>query len=45
MADVLYHALVLLNLRGVKVEEVLDVLRMRFSQSGIEEKRSRKPQS
>lgn len=44
MADVLYHAMVLLNLRGVEVEEVLQVLRTRFSQSGIEEKKSRKSQ-
>ncbi|GER27085.1 histidine biosynthesis bifunctional protein [Striga asiatica] len=42
MADVLYHAMVLLNLKGVKVEDVLQVLRLRFSQSGIQEKSSRK---
>lgn len=42
MADVLYHAMVLLSLRGVKIEEVLQVLRNRFSQSGIEEKKSRR---
>ncbi|KAK1377309.1 PRA-CH domain-containing protein [Heracleum sosnowskyi] len=42
MADVLYHAMVLLSIREVKVEEVLTVLRQRFSRSGIEEKRSRK---
>lgn len=41
MADVLYHAMVLLALKDVKMEEVLQVLRQRFSQSGIEEKRSR----
>lgn len=41
MADVLYHAMVLLALKDVKVEDVLQVLRQRFSQSGIEEKRSR----
>ncbi|KAL7177503.1 hypothetical protein ACSBR2_030791 [Camellia fascicularis] len=44
MADVLYHAMVLLALRGVKMEEVLQVLRRRFSQSGIEEKKSRRLQ-
>lgn len=44
MADVLYHAMVLLALREVKLEEVLQVLRHRFSQSGIEEKGSRKAQ-
>ncbi|KAL8096356.1 histidine biosynthesis bifunctional protein hisIE, chloroplastic-like isoform X2 [Apium graveolens] len=42
MADVLYHAMVLLSVRGVTMEEVLTVLRKRFSRSGIEEKRSRK---
>nr|GMC52039.1 histidine biosynthesis bifunctional protein hisIE, chloroplastic [Ipomoea batatas] len=41
-ADLLYHAMVLLANRGVKVEEVLQILRHRFSLSGIEEKRSRK---
>ncbi|KAJ7982226.1 Histidine biosynthesis bifunctional protein hisIE chloroplastic [Quillaja saponaria] len=44
MADVLYHAMVLLALKGVKMEDVLQVLRQRFSQSGIEEKRSRRSQ-
>ncbi|KAK7336185.1 hypothetical protein VNO77_16718 [Canavalia gladiata] len=41
MADVLYHAMVLLAQKDVKIEDVLQVLRQRFSQSGIEEKRSR----
>ncbi|XP_054806081.1 histidine biosynthesis bifunctional protein hisIE, chloroplastic [Prosopis cineraria] len=41
MADVIYHAMVLLANKEVKVEDVLEVLRRRFSQSGIEEKRSR----
>jgi len=41
MADVLYHAMVLLAQKDVKIEDVLQVLRLRFSQSGIEEKRSR----
>ncbi|KAK3205385.1 hypothetical protein Dsin_019431 [Dipteronia sinensis] len=45
MADVLYHAIVLLTLKNVKAEEVLEVLRQRFSKSGIEEKRSRKLQN
>ncbi|RYR15820.1 hypothetical protein Ahy_B04g072766 isoform L [Arachis hypogaea] len=40
MADVLYHAMVLLTVKDVKVD-VLQVLRQRFSQSGIEEKKSR----
>ncbi|KAK4427133.1 Histidine biosynthesis bifunctional protein hisIE, chloroplastic [Sesamum alatum] len=42
MADVLYHAMVLLARKGVKVEDVLQVLRLRFTQSGIEEKSRRK---
>ncbi|KAB2064936.1 hypothetical protein ERO13_A09G051200v2 [Gossypium hirsutum] len=41
MADVIYHAMVLLRLKDVKIENVLEVLRRRFSQSGIEEKQSR----
>ncbi|CAL4976834.1 unnamed protein product [Urochloa decumbens] len=41
MADLLYHAMVLLRVKGVKMEEVLEILRKRFSQSGIEEKASR----
>ncbi|KAM7259938.1 hypothetical protein ACFE04_015679 [Oxalis oulophora] len=41
MADVLYHAMVLLARRDVKTEEVLEVLRQRFFKSGIEEKQSR----
>ena len=42
MADVLYHSMVLLSVQDVKFEEVLEVLRARFSKSGIEEKNSRK---
>ncbi|XP_075516027.1 histidine biosynthesis bifunctional protein hisIE, chloroplastic isoform X1 [Primulina tabacum] len=41
MADVLYHSMVLLAQKGVKVEDALQVLRLRFAQSGIEEKSSR----
>ncbi|XP_066358839.1 histidine biosynthesis bifunctional protein hisIE, chloroplastic-like isoform X2 [Miscanthus floridulus] len=41
MADLLYHAMVLLRVKDVKMEEVLEVLRKRFSQSGIEEKAGR----
>lgn len=37
----LYHAMVLLAVKDVKMEDVLQVLRQRFSQSGIEEKKSR----
>ncbi|GFY85153.1 histidine biosynthesis bifunctional protein [Actinidia rufa] len=43
MADVLYHAMVLLAVRDVKAEEVLKVLRQRFLKSGVEEKESRRP--
>ncbi|MQL78127.1 hypothetical protein Taro_010562 [Colocasia esculenta] len=42
MADLLYHAMVLLAVKNVKMEEVLEVLRKRFSQSGVEEKNSRR---
>lgn len=45
MGDVLYHAMVLLALKDVKIEDVLDVLRRRFAKSGIEEKRSRGQQN
>ncbi|KAK9668017.1 hypothetical protein RND81_13G029200 [Saponaria officinalis] len=45
MADVLYHSMVLLALKDVKMEDVLEVLRRRFSKSGIEEKSSRKSHS
>ncbi|XP_076920385.1 histidine biosynthesis bifunctional protein hisIE, chloroplastic-like [Bidens hawaiensis] len=38
MADVLYHEMVLLIRRGLNFEDVLEVLRCRFTQSGIEEK-------
>ncbi|KAL1204939.1 Histidine biosynthesis bifunctional protein hisIE [Cardamine amara subsp. amara] len=41
MADVLYHSMVLLSKRDVKMKDVLEVLRKRFSQSGIEEKQNR----
>ncbi|KAL6146395.1 hypothetical protein ACLB2K_057074 [Fragaria x ananassa] len=44
MGDVLYHSMVLLALKDGKMEDVLEILRHRFSQSGIEEKRSRKTQ-
>ena len=42
MGDLMYHAMVLLAVKGVKIEEVLELLRKRFTQSGIEEKKSRK---
>lgn len=43
MADLLYHSMVLLNLQGVAMEDVLRVLRKRFGTSGIEEKAARLP--
>ena len=42
-ADLLYHAMVLLNIQGVPVEDMLRVLRKRFDQSGIDEKAKRPP--
>ena len=41
MADVIYHTMVLLRRKNVKIENVLEVLRQRFSKSGVEEKQSR----
>ncbi|CAM8894235.1 unnamed protein product [Rhodiola kirilowii] len=41
MADVLYHAMVLLALKDVNIEDALEIFRKRFSKSGIEEKQSR----
>jgi len=41
-ADALYHLLVLLHARGVKLSEVMEVLEGRTGRSGIEEKASRK---
>jgi len=43
MADVLYHSMVLLNLHGVGMEDVLAVLRNRFGTSGVDEKAARPP--
>ncbi|MEM1317354.1 MAG: phosphoribosyl-ATP diphosphatase [Pseudomonadota bacterium] len=40
-ADTLYHLLVLLHSRGVKLEDVLEELSKRTAQSGVEEKASR----
>ena len=42
MADLLYHSLVLLRTQDVDIAEVLEILRARFAQSGIEEKAARK---
>ena len=44
-ADLIYHAMVLLNVQGVSLEEVSAVLRSRFGTSGVEEKASRKPKT
>jgi phosphoribosyl-ATP pyrophosphohydrolase len=41
-ADLLFHLLVLLKSRGVRLEEVETVLGQRTSMSGLEEKASRK---
>jgi phosphoribosyl-ATP pyrophosphohydrolase len=41
-ADLLFHLLVLLKSRGVKLEEVEAALAQRASMSGLEEKASRK---
>lgn len=40
-ADLLYHLLVVLHMRGIKVQNVLDELERRTAQSGIEEKATR----
>jgi len=40
-ADVIYHLMVLLAVRGVKLEEVERELARRFGMSGLEEKASR----
>ncbi|MGB7220973.1 MAG: phosphoribosyl-ATP diphosphatase, partial [Bradyrhizobium sp.] len=41
-ADVLFHLLVLLKSRGVRLDEVEAVLAQRTSMSGLEEKAARK---
>jgi len=42
-ADLIYHAMVLLELQGVSMADVNKVLRGRFGVSGIEEKAARPP--
>ena len=42
-ADLLYHLLVLLEVRSVPLADVLATLEARMSQSGLAEKASRKP--
>lgn len=43
-ADLLYHLLVVLKIAGVSLDSVMQELDKRTSQSGLEEKASRKPQ-
>ena len=42
-ADLLYHLLVVLNISGVKLDDVMAELAQRTGQTGLEEKASRKP--
>lgn len=42
-ADLLYHLLVVLQARGVKLSEVEAELEQRMAQSGLQEKASRRP--
>ena len=42
-ADLLYHLLVLLEVRSVPLSDVLSTLEARMSQSGLAEKAARKP--
>lgn len=42
-ADLIYHAMVLLNAQGVELADVAKVLRGRFGVGGVEEKASRAP--
>ena len=44
-ADVIYHLLVLLEVRGVAWKDVADVLARRMAQSGLAEKAARTPTS
>ncbi|MEE9375223.1 MAG: phosphoribosyl-ATP diphosphatase [Rhizobiaceae bacterium] len=41
-ADLLYHLLVVLHIKGVSVEDIMGELERRTAQSGISEKASRK---
>lgn len=42
-ADLLYHLLVVLNISGVKLDDVMAELAHRTGQTGLEEKASRQP--
>jgi phosphoribosyl-AMP cyclohydrolase / phosphoribosyl-ATP pyrophosphohydrolase len=44
-ADLIYHAMVLLSVQGVGLDEVCGVLRSRFGTSGVEEKAARPPKA
>lgn len=44
-ADLLYHLLVLLEVRAVAIGDVLDLLQARMGRSGLEEKASRSQSS
>lgn len=44
-ADLLYHLLVLLEVRAVAIGDVLDLLQARMGRSGLEEKASRSESS
>ena len=41
IADVLYHLQVVMHLRGISIDTVLDELQSRTAQTGLEEKASR----
>lgn len=42
LADLLYHLLVLLQVKGITLDEIGEVLETRLGQSGLEEKAGRK---
>ena len=42
-ADLLYHLMVVLNISGVPLQDVLDELQRRTAQSGLQEKANRQP--
>lgn len=42
-ADLLYHLMVVLNIAGIPLQDVLDELQRRTAQSGLQEKANRQP--
>lgn len=42
-ADLLYHLMVVLNIAGIPLQDVLDELQRRTKQSGLQEKANRQP--